>query len=71
MAKLKKLMVSLFDNAHSVNPIIIKEGQESIEIDRIEIRVGKNLYIIMLNDENKLFYEKSINNQIYAMGIIK
>ena len=71
MVKAKKLTVSLFNNVESPNPIIIKEGQVSIEVSKIEIQVGKQLYTITLNEENKLLYQKTINKQIYAMGIIK
>lgn len=67
---MKKLTVSLFSNTNSVNPIIVKEGEVSVEVDRVEIQINDEVYTIFRNDNDNLIYEKSLNNKLMSTGMV-
>lgn len=67
---MRKLTVSLFSNTNSVNPIIVKEGEVSVEVDRVEIQINDEVYTIFRNDNDNLIYEKSLNNKLMSTGMV-
>lgn len=63
----KTMKVSLYANSGSINPIIVKEGELDVEVSRISIHAGDDIFTITVGDNGKLIYQRQNGVNLYTI----